>query len=406
MFQLPRDKKCPGWARTVRLAAVALVVAAEALGAETARPAPTTRPAGKVLRPAKGLRIDLTARQVIIDAAVSERQELLEFLLCTKGTKDYESLLVTEVKPSTLHAALLALNLAPGKPGRWSTPAGKEPVFLPPAGAGLEIAIRWKDKKGRRHEVPATDWLLAAGTKKKPKPIRWVFVGSGLLDDGSYWADVEGHHISLANFASSVIDVPFESSEKNAFLEFAPNTRAIPPKGTPVEVVITPVKGAEKAPDARITFVVDRLGRIEMDGQRIAPEDIPKAVRAFLARHSRGSAEIKIDPLALAYDRDRLEDILAEAGVTEVRVETRHLEGQLLPRTATQAAKALAWWRKRFATASEQLVDPAEDATRVLRHIERRRKELQDLLEIWGDYAARLAELLRRHQAAGKREGR
>ncbi|OPX21385.1 MAG: hypothetical protein B1H04_06770, partial [Planctomycetales bacterium 4484_123] len=382
-----------------------LAAAGSGAGAPAAETATASRPAGKVLRPAKGLRIDLAARKVIIDAAVSERQELLEFVLCTRGTKDYESLLVTDVKPSMLHAALLALKLTPGKPGRWSTPAGKEPVFLPPAGAGLEIAVRWKDKNGRRREVPVTEWLLAAGTKKKPKPIRWVFVGSGLLADGSYWADVEGHHISLANFASSVIDVPFKSSDKNAFLEFAPNAALVPPKGTPVEVVISPVKGAENAPDARVTFVVDALGRIEMDGRPIAPEEIAAAVKGFLARHSRGSAEIKIDPRALAYDRDRLESILADAGVREVRVETRRPEEAPLPRTAAQAARALAWWRKQFATAGEQLVGPAEDAARVLRHIERRRKELQDLLELWGDYAARLGELLKKHQASGKRPG-
>ncbi|KKK76258.1 hypothetical protein LCGC14_2865460, partial [marine sediment metagenome] len=45
-----------------------------------------SRPAG----PGRHLKIDRARRQVILDAAVSVRQDPLEFFLCTRGTKDYE----------------------------------------------------------------------------------------------------------------------------------------------------------------------------------------------------------------------------------------------------------------------------------------------------------------------------
>ena len=383
------------WKELIALAGAAVL----ACGGSQAGPA--SQPAARPIKPAKGLRINLTARQVVLDAVVSERQEMLEFLLCKKGTKDYESLLVTTVPPSSLHAALLALNLMPGKPARWSQVPGKEPVFLSPSGATLEIAVRWKDAKGRRSK-PVTDWLLIAGGKQKPTHNRWVFVGSSFLDDGSYWADEEGHHVSLANFASSVIDVPFRSSDKTAFLEFRPNTDAVPPKGTAVEVVFTAVKGAENAPVARTVFTIDALGRLRMDGRPIAPEDVEKAVKAFLARHTKGAAEVIVDPRALVFDRDRLEKILENAGLTDVTVRTRALADEILPRSADQAAKALAWWKRQFAEAARSIIDPAEDAAAALKHLEHRRKRLGEMSDLWADYAKGLRKLLAEHQAAQK----
>lgn len=363
---------------------------------------PPTRPASQPVKLTKHLQVDLAKRQIIIEAAVSERREALEFLLCQKGTKDYESLLVTELKPSSLHAALLMLNVSPGLPARWSTKPGEKPVFLPPSGAMLEIAVRWKDAKGNTCTAPATDWMLSVGTKKKAEPMRWVFVGSGILDSGGYWADADGHHISLANFASSVIDVPFRSSDQTAFLEFVPNGPAIPAKGTPVDVVIAPVKGAEKAPAARVTFAVDQLGRIELDGRPIAPEDIAKAVKEFLAQHAQGAAEAIIDPRAMVFDRDRLKAILEDAGMTDVTFRTRALTEEILPRTADQAAKAIAWWKRQFADAGNALVDPAQDARETLKLIERRKNQLDALSVLWSDYAAQLRELLDKHRAAPK----
>ena len=347
----------------------------------------------------KHLRIDRDKRQVVVEAAVALQRGALEFVLCTQGTKDYESLLSTRALPSSLHAALLALGLAPGKPARWTAPVDKKSVFVPPKGAMLEVTVRWKDSKQVARESAVTDWLLAVGTNKKPNPTRWVFVGSDFLDDQRYWADVEGHHISLANFASSVIDVPFESSDKNAMLEFVANPAVVPPKGTQVELVITAVEGAEKAADARIAFSVDAFGRIEMDSVPIAAESIPAAVKKFLSRHSRAVAQVQIDPRALVYDRQRMEAILEEAGLTDVSFRMRGLTEEVLPRTTTEAVDAVAYWQKQFAQAKDLIVDPAEDAAAVLEHIQRRRKQVEVLAELWADYAARLRGLLAGYKA-------
>ncbi len=358
----------------------------------------TTRPAGGGRQ--ANVRVDRAKRQVVVPARVELREGMLEFLLCVKGVKDHETVLVTDVPPSSLHAGLLALGLMPGRPGRWGTPPGGEPVFEPPQGAQLRISLQWKDAAGKPREAPAAAWLKPAGQDKHLKDLTWVFVGSDFLDDGRYWADVEGLLVSVANFAASVIDVPFKSSDENAFREFAARTKAIPPKGTPVDVVVTVPQGQEKAPHARISFSVDEFGRIELEGQAIEPEKIASAVKKFLAAHARGSAEVRLDPRALVYDRDRLEEILSQAGLTDVSFRTRVLTAEVLPRTAGEATKAIAWWKQQFARAEDLLLDPAEAAGDVLRHIEHRRKRAEELRALWDDYAARLRALVAEHRKA------
>ncbi len=370
--------------------------------------APTRPTAGESAKPLrlKDLTIDRAKRQVVVEAAVSLRQGALEFALCTEGTKDYESLLSTKAAPSSLHAALLALGLAPGKPAHWTTPADKKPVFVPPKGAMLDVSVRWKDAEGKPHECPVTDWMLAAGTQKKADPTRWVFVGSDVLDDGRYWADLEGHHISVANFASSVVDVPFESSDKAALLQFTANADAMPAKGTKVEVVFTAVQGAENDPDARISLAIDALGRITMDGAAVAVEEVPAAAKKFLARHSAAVADVRMDPRALVYDRERLQAALAEAGLGDVTFRMTAVADEILPRSPAEAARALEYWKGQFAQAKDLIVDPAEDAKATLKHIEQRRKQVESISELWADYAARLQALLKEYQAAkAKTEG-
>lgn len=392
------DKLWPRWAERVRLRARGALPAAVAAMMFLAVAAPGQEAAKPI--ELKGVRIDRAKRQVVLDAKVSQQEGMLEFLLCTAGTKDYESLLKTDVKPSTLHAAILALGLRPGKPAEWTTLPGQEPVFAPPRGAQLDITLRTKDKDGKVHEVPATDWLLVAGGKKAAKPSRWVFVGSNILDDGKYWADVDGHHISVANFASSVIDVPFESSDKNALRDFAAEGKKVPAKDTPVEVVITALAGQDKAEVARLMMAVDRLGRIVVEDKPAAPEDIEAIAKAFLQAHAKGAVEVLIDPRAMVFDRERLKGVLEQAGVTDITFRTQGFEQELLPRTAEQLARAMTWWKEQFAQAGQLLTDPAEDAEAVLKQIAEQRRQLEEMGKLWGRYAEQLDAAAKAHKAA------
>ena len=377
-----------------------------------------SRPAGRVVL-MKHMRVDLDKRQVILDAAVCLRSGGLEFLLCHWGKKEHESILTTKAMPSSVHAALLALGLAAGKGAEWFPPGNGLPErYIPPRGASIRIVLRWTDAAGQARQADAGDWLSATGRAKPAarQAKRWVFVGSDFLEDNSYWADADGQIISVANFASSVIDVPFESSDSNNpeagenMLSFQANTGAIPPLGTPVEVVLIPLGGAEKAEHARALLEIDRLGRLSIDGRPIALEQLRPWAEAFLSRHAKGQVIVRSRARAIAHDVTKVREELRIGGIFDVEeVKLPPLEAvrpRILPRTGAQAAKALAKWRHKFADPGYYIHEPSTEAREHLKHIDRRIRETEQLKALLGEYRMNLQAALDRYKATTQPAGK
>src|SRR5688572_18857985 len=114
----------------------------------------------------------------------------------------------------------------------------------------------WLDKEGKRQKVRAQEWIRELRTKKQME-LPWVFAGSGFwLDEESgkqYYQAEAGDLICVSNFSTAMLDVPAESTNANAGLFFEAFTERIPPLGTPVRLVLTPVlpaKDAKKGADA------------------------------------------------------------------------------------------------------------------------------------------------------------
>jgi biopolymer transport protein ExbD len=268
-----------------------------------------------------------------------------------------------------------------------------EPRFEPPAGALVDIAVRWKGPDAVV-EIPAWKLLKPNRVGQEATAIRWVFVGSQMTDAGRYLADIEGTLISVANFPSAVLDVPFASTDQNALLEFSSNTDLLPAQGTEVEVVLTADKQAASAPQARLFISVDRLGRIELDGRIIASSALGQEARKFQAVHSQASAEVRIDAQALVYDRQRVQEALREGGLEEI--DFRVAGQEPLPRTAEEAQTALEQWREQLSAGPDALNDPAEDASRFVKGLQRRQEELHTLGALWQQYAGQLQAMIRR----------
>ncbi len=352
----------------------------------------------------KHMQVDLDRREIILDAKVCLRQGSLELLICKVGSKEHESILHTDAAAAHLHAALLALGLAPGKPAEWVV--GGQPRLLPPRGAGLKLTLRWKDKKGEIHEVDPSKWLAPADADAKATlPKTWIFVGSDMLSDGRYWADADGDVVSLANFASAVIDVPFESSSNNAILSFKPNTAAIPPLKTPVEVIITSLPGARNAPHARAVLYIGRNGDMRLGPRPIDPSELEKWARQYVARHAKGRVVVRATPRAIAHDIATVKRELEMGQVSDIRVEHLMSNDVLLPRTGARAARVLREWKNKFAKSQELLLDPAEEATETLKQVEveiLRTKRRQALL---AGYAKELSAALSRYRATTRPAG-
>jgi len=382
--------------RHVGIVSMILALAASCRAGAAAQPA--SRPAGRTIT-LEHLRIDLGKRRITLDAEVCLRKGMLEFLLCKAGTKEHESILRTSATGANLHAALLSLGLTPGKPARWSG-RGKGAIFLPPQGAGIRISLCYNDRAGKVRRIDAGDWLASAAGRSADAPKHWVFVGSDILPGNDYWADLDGGIISVANFASAVIDVPFSSSSSNKLLEFTADTPQIPPLGTQVRVILEPVDGAEKADHARALLQIDRLGRYSLDGRPIAPDGLRKWAMAYVARHAEGMVVLRSSPRALCWDVERARRELSLGGVREFEEQRLGPADGILPRTPDEARASLAEWSRKFSDPESLLVEPGEQAEATLRQIERELGKLDARKALWEEYATHLRQALGKYKAA------
>jgi len=173
---------------------------------------------------------------VVLLGEICLREGLLEFFVCTKNTKEHESIIATVAKPSLLHVGLLAMGAEPGKPVQFT------PKFVAASGPRIDIAIRWLDENGKQQEAKAEEWVQEADSKKQMSTY-WVFTGSLFrkLENGKnqYLADVTGEVIGVSNFPSVVLDLPVESTSDNSSLLFQAFTEKIPKEGTLVTIIFT-----------------------------------------------------------------------------------------------------------------------------------------------------------------------
>lgn len=203
------------------------------------------------------VRVDQAARVVEIDGIVpidAHNKETpkvyLEVTVCTRDSKEYESLVMTDARPSQVHAALLLLGLAPGKPGSVVFD-GKSLVRTPPTGDGLEVTFIYKDAAGGEVRAPAWDWIVSAASGARFRPPgdgpAWVFAGSrSVTRNGKDWYDADGSGtlIGLTTFGGETIAWTAVFSPESAVdePEWIADAAKVPPFGTPVVVRITPAK--------------------------------------------------------------------------------------------------------------------------------------------------------------------
>ena len=384
--------------KTVFVATIFLAACAGPLAGDQPPSPPTAEGDGLLSLP--GMTLDLANRRITLEATVCLRKGALELLVSRKGAgRDHESILHTEAAPSDVHAALLALGLSPGLPARWWALPDGGGQAIPPRGARLTIRLRWTDDGGNVRECHAADWLELTG-QEDPGSIagQWVFVGSELMPNGAYWADGTGEVVCVSNFPSTLIDVPFESSSRNALLLYMANTDAIPPLGTKVEVVLTPVEGAENADCARASIVIDSNGDIHADGRVVQIDDLDDWAMDFMAAHRHGEVVIRTDPLALSYRVREAREELRIGGVYQIQELRMDLRGQLLPRTPQQVQVALDELQYDLGHLEELLEDPFQRAELLLEQIERERRELQRLDALWQQYAESVRQGVAEHE--------
>jgi len=199
-----------------------------------AQTVPATQPAAAL----PGIEIRAGARQVRIDAEFVRVPNPLEFLICAINGPEHETVLRTPIKPSHLHFALLAIGLKEGHPISFNP---KTRVVRKPDGPVLKLTVEF-EKDGKLVSVPAHRLMRDVRHKKEMPEQRWVFVGSRVMEDGSYAADATGYLVSVVNFDLTVVDVPELASSDNQLLEWEFNPDTVPAAGTKATLIVEPAE--------------------------------------------------------------------------------------------------------------------------------------------------------------------
>ena len=162
----------------------------------------------------------------------------LELVACTPDTREHESLVVTKVAPSSIHAGLLALGARPGSPGRveWD---GQTARRVAATGDGLRVELVTTLGGRSRIDRPRS-WMRPAGLADASE-WRWVFAGSRMVEfrGGPFYdADGTGVVIGLATFGSEVV-APVRVISPEAAIDtpaWIAEADRVPPRGAPVTV--------------------------------------------------------------------------------------------------------------------------------------------------------------------------
>jgi len=217
-----------------------------------------------------GLVVDFHRRCIDLEATVCLDEGMLEFIACTKGTKEHESIVVVRARPMHVHTALLLLGARAGHPAmrRAIDEAGTRWVDVPPRGDAVDVYLVFENSEGKRIEHPIGDFVTRAGEDREfpagatggnaqqadkgdTFPKTFLFAGSVLVGDGpgprTYVADRSGSVISIATFGDELLCLPGVHGMANDSLIWEVDGTKLPKVGSKVTLRLR----LQRKPDAK-----------------------------------------------------------------------------------------------------------------------------------------------------------
>jgi hypothetical protein len=164
----------------------------------------------------------------------------IEVVACAefpKGQKAHETVITVDTKPSDVHKALESLGLKPGAPANPGDPT-------PATGPELKISLELPGGQ----TIPIEKSLVDKKTLKPMPTLKWYFTGSVMkqLDpnkpEKTYAADNTLTLIGIFPVTDEVVIQSNLTMKDEPIVKMETNKGKLPPEGTAVKLIITPVK--------------------------------------------------------------------------------------------------------------------------------------------------------------------
>lgn len=165
----------------------------------------------------------------------------VEYLVCGRNGKEYESIIVVDATAKEIYDALGKLDVQVGEPPGYDEEKD-EPT--PPKGTAVLIYAEWKSG-GETKKVRAEELVFNVKTQKPLQNVAWIYSGSRVVPDLDSddedammpQAFMSNDLVALRLFdASALFQNPLpESSEENIYKK---NDTLLPKLGTPVTLTI------------------------------------------------------------------------------------------------------------------------------------------------------------------------
>lgn len=180
--------------------------------------------------------IDPVRKEVVVGGSIALAEGPIEVFACPRGTKEHEAIVAVRASARLVHTALLAIGLEPGRPVSF------QPDYVAADGPVVSLRMRWTDADGKVRESRAQDWIRNTATGRVLESD-WVFAGSELWrdpqDGRQYYQADGGDMICVSNFPTAMLDLPIESTQGDDALLFEAFPDRVPPRGTPVEMILS-----------------------------------------------------------------------------------------------------------------------------------------------------------------------
>ena len=202
----------------------------------------------------QGIQLDVEARACAVPAEVCIREDLLESLVVGSAGAAHEALLSTEVTPSLLNTALVALGVEPGENAQWvevdPQPTAEEVAagaptheVVAPQGDGFYLYVAWREGE-ERFLYRIEDLVGNLETRRSLRRHPFVYLGSRMVrldpdEEEVFAADWEGNLIALSFFQAGNTVLTASVPECVSQTIFLPNTWLLPESRSEVMLVFS-----------------------------------------------------------------------------------------------------------------------------------------------------------------------